>query len=117
MPRRERDWGSSRRVVGVEGSPLRKEIVTHAHEPGKVYARMYQPDRKVILERNQRLRNTPGAVKDLSFGRFLASIPLEDYYRLQREHPELRSGDAKVRSQKMLALLRDPENRKFLVQE
>ena len=116
MPRREKDWGSSSRILATDASPIHKQIVTHAHEPGKVYARMFQPGRDVILNRNAELQKNPGVIKDLSFGRHLACIPTLDYERLKRENPALRSPDAKVRSAKMIELMKRRENKQFLVQ-
>lgn len=87
----------------------------HEGRNGRTYATLDQPSRKLILERNAELRKTPGTLKDLSFGRQLASIPLLDYYELQRKFPRLRTDDVKDRSEEMMRILRMPEYSYLLV--
>ena len=119
MPVRTREWGSSRRVITVEGSSLQRVIATQAHEPGKVYTHLQQPEheRKLILERNKRLQNDPGSMRDASFGRMVASIPLDDYQDLLRKYPELNDrSDARARSARLIRILQtDPDCKKYLL--
>lgn len=76
---------------------------------------MDQAERAVILERAARLRAEPGAVNDLSFGRLVASIPLEDYYEALQKYPELNSGDQVERTRAWARFLASEEAAKFKV--
>jgi len=76
-----------------------------------------QPTRNLILERNKELRKNPGAIRDLSFGRQAASIPIIDYLALKKKHPILNHPDARIRSAEMIRVLKLPENSIFHVQE
>lgn len=71
---------------------------------------MHPTDRELILDRAARLRSER-PLHDLSFGRLVASIPVEDYYRLLRERPELKTGDRVAWAQ----FLASDEARAFLV--
>ena len=71
---------------------------------------MHTTERALILERAKRLR-AERVLRDLSFGRLVASIPVEDYYRLLRERPELKTGDRVAWAQ----FLTSEEARAFLV--
>lgn len=96
-------------------------FVSHRHRQahegvnGRYYHTLDQPTRKLILERNAELRKNKGTLKDLSFGRQLASIPVLDYYALQKKFPKLKSSDAKERSAEMMRVLRMPEYKYLLV--
>lgn len=76
-----------------------------------------QPSRDVILKRNSELRKNPGSIRDLSFGRMAASIPLIDYIALKKKYPILGHPDAKVRSDAMIKFLKTPEGSIYTVQE
>jgi hypothetical protein len=45
-------------------------------------------------------------LRDLSFGRQVASIPLLVYYQWLRDYPELRSEDKEVRDKKLMQLIK-----------
>jgi hypothetical protein len=47
--------------------------------------------RTAILERNRETQRNPGAVKDLSFGRWALSIPELDHIHLVAKYPDLQS--------------------------
>ena len=49
--------------------------------------------RSAILERNQALRNQPGALRDLTFARMVMSIPKLDWHHLKIKYPDLASND------------------------
>jgi len=87
----------------------------HEGVSGRTYHTLDQPSRKLILERNAELRKNKGALRDLSFGRQLASIPTLDYYALQKKFPKLRAASAKDRSEEMMRVLRMPEYGYLLV--
>ena len=74
-----------------------------------------QPSEELILERNAELRKNPGALRDLSFGRQVASIPMVVYDKWMREYPKLRSPDQKEASDELMRILRLPENRIYCV--
>ena len=81
-----------------------------------VKRRLSQPTESLILERNAELRKDPGAIKDLEFGRWVGTIPLNDYEALCRKYPELSAGDGKQRQECLLKILNSEEGRKYLVQ-
>lgn len=91
-----KNWGSSRRYI-YDPSGIVQEVVTHAHEPGKIYVNKTQPNADIIMQRNQDIRNCK-ATNDLSFGRYLGSVPLNELEFLKRQYPELRSKDPKIRT-------------------
>ena len=75
-----------------------------------------QPSQKLILQRNAELRKNPGSLRDLSFGRQIASIPLLDYLALRAKYPKLADrSDAKRYSAELIRVLKMPENKEFLV--
>lgn len=103
-------------IVQTDGVLVsRYHVNKHEGRHGRTYHTLDQPSRKLILERNAELRKTPGTLKDLSFGRQLASIPVLDYYALRQKFPKLRSSDAKERSEEMMRVLRMPEYKYLLV--
>ena len=78
-------------------------------EEGKLYRILTQPTEDLILERNKQLRNNPGSLKDLEFGRQVASIPFNIWEKWRREYPELTQGDAAQRKQCILSLINGTE--------
>jgi hypothetical protein len=76
---------------------LRFDYFESPHE-GKVHRRTSQPSADLILNRNAELRKNPGALRDLSFGRLVLNIPVNDLEMLERKYPELRSPDSTERT-------------------
>lgn len=104
------------RIVNTDGLLIaRHHEVKHEGRNGRTYATLDQPTRRLILERNAELRKNKGALKDLSFGRQVASIPYLDYIALQKKFPKLKSTDVKDRSEEMMRILRMPEYKYLLV--
>lgn len=64
-----------------------------AHED-KIYRKLTQPNRDLILNRNAELRKNPGVIRDLSFARHTFSIPKIDFEILKKKYPVLVDGDA-----------------------
>ena len=110
----KKDWGTAVRT-SFDGV-LKQEIATQAHEPLKVVSNVTQPSRGIILERNKQIRDNK-LQKDLSFGRHVACVPLEDLIVLRRKYPNLNAKDGKVRAAAWARVLKDPVNKKFLVVE
>lgn len=54
--------------------------------------------RQLILERNLRLRNEPGALNHMGFMGLELTIPQEDYYNLLKKYPDLNSRDSLTHS-------------------
>ena len=107
-----KNWGTAVRT-SYDGV-LKQEIATQAHEPLKVVSNITQPDRGLILDRNKQIRDNK-LERDLSFGRHVACIPLEDLNVLRRQYPELNAKDGKTRTAAWARVLKDPSNRKYLV--
>ena len=108
-------WGSSNRSY-TDGAGVKHEVITHAHEPGKLYTRSTQASEDLILNRNQRMR-IEKPERDLSFGRHVACVPLNDYEMLKRKFPELASTKAHIKTQAWAKILKDPNYKKYLVVE
>jgi len=85
-----------------------------AHGRAVVETGMDPGERALILERARALRNER-VLRDLSFGRQVASIPIEDYYRVLRERPGLASNDRDERERAWSEFLSSEEARMFLV--
>lgn len=95
----------------------KSRIVSHA-PTGEVGHIFEQKDRDVILERNANLRNNPEALKDLSFGRQIASIPFEDWMTFLEKNPNYRQMDKKQRQECIMKFLKfDPIGQLCSVQD
>lgn len=81
----------------------------------KLVRALTQPSENLILERNSELRKNPGVMRDLSFGRLLATIPFNDIEALRRKYPVLKFGDAEQIAKAWMKIFHMPEYRKFLV--
>lgn len=86
-----------------------------AHE-GKIYRRLSQPDRDLILKRNAELRKNPGVIRDLSFARHTFSIPKIDFEILKQKYPVLVDGDADSQRKFYVWFLRQSESLPYRVQ-
>jgi len=86
-----------------EGGVLRVDTMQHPDE------------RAAVVKQAAELRAMPGSVRDLTFGRCVLTIPLEDYYRLLRERPALNSQDRDERVRAWRALLASSEVDEFRV--
>jgi len=75
-----------------------------------------QPSEQLILERNAELRKNPGAVKDMSFGRQVASIPIIMYEAAIRAGYDLNSHDHKFAGTEMNRFLQSTEGKMCLIQ-
>jgi len=71
----------------VQQDSVFKTTITHQGN-GEVVTTLEQKDRGLILDRNQKLRNSHGVMNDLSFGRQIASIPFEDWEWFKRANPD-----------------------------
>ena len=107
-----KQWGTAKRT-SFDGV-MKQEFATQAHEPGRIIVNSTQPDRGKILERNKAIRNDK-LERDLSFGRHVACVPLEDYEVLKRKFPGLTSRDMKVKTQTWARILKDPNYKHLLV--
>lgn len=85
-------------------------------EDGILHRKLTQPSEGIILERNKQVRQN-SALKDMSFGRQVASIPLNDYEMLCRQYPELIYGDASQRQNRLMKILSSVEGKKYMVQD
>jgi hypothetical protein len=86
------------------------------HEDGKLYHETTQPTEDIILQRNQDLRNSPGALRDLDFGRQVASIPFIMFEAALRAGYDLNCHDRLLRGKEMDRYLKSEEGKKCLVQ-
>ena len=86
-----------------------------AHE-SRLYTKVSQLDRDIILSRNAELRKNPGVIEDRSLGRYSLSIPLEDYENLKKKYPVLVQGDNQQRTAFYKKFISMPESLPFRVQ-
>lgn len=98
----------------MDDSGILTEVITHAHEPGKIYTRRTQPNSHKILELNKRMR-IEKPHKDLSFGRWFAQVPLNDWMILVKKYPELRAKDVDIREKALAKLVKSDEFKPYLV--
>lgn len=87
------------------------------HE-GKLYSRLVMSTsiRNAILERNKELQRTPGALRDLSHGRWALSIPELDHYYLCKKYPDLISPDHHTRNRALAKFMASSESAPYRVQ-
>lgn len=100
---------------------FKSEFIEHGTE---LAHKLTQPTEDIILERNKRLRNNPGAINDLgkgneggTWGRWVASIPELNYYAAIKAGYELNAKDPKRRQAEMTRFLATPIGRACLIQE
>jgi len=84
-------------------------------QDGRLYVARKQPARNAILETVSEIRKDRLA-KTLSFGRPELSIPFEDYERLTRANPDLRSTDAATKTAAWRRFLRSADSAPYRVQ-
>ncbi len=101
------------RIVHTDGWKLDYRV---DHMGSRLVRKLTQTDRQIILERNARLRNNRGAIKDCSFARMHLSIPFEDYEMLRRKYPILKAGSNHERSQWYKKFIRSSESIPYRVQ-
>ena len=83
-----------------------------------LYHRLTQPTEDMILERNKQLRLNPGALKSLSFGRQVASIPFILYDKAAAMGFDVKSKDSEIASKEIIRFLTTtPEGRCCLVND
>jgi hypothetical protein len=97
------------------------EFIEHGSE---LVHKLTQPTEDLILGRNKRLRNNPGAINDLgkgskggTWGRWVASIPELNYNAAIKAGYELDAKDPKRRSAEMTRFLATPIGRACLIQD
>jgi hypothetical protein len=99
---------------------IKSEFLTHIDE---VCHKQTQPSEKLILNRNAELRKNPGVLYDLgerdghSWGRMVASIPMNMFEKAIRDGYALNSHDPDVAALAMVNYLLTPEGKDCLVQE
>ncbi len=90
---------------------------------GKLTHKLTQPSEDIILDHNARLRNNAGVINDLgkgseggTWGRKVASVPMNMYEKAIRDGFELNSKDSAHAGLEMSRYLKTPEGRACLVQ-
>jgi hypothetical protein len=78
---------------------------------------MQEPaERAAVVAHSAEIRAQPSTIQDLTFGRCVLTIPLEDYYRLLRERPALAARDRLERERAWRALLASSDVDEFRLQ-
>jgi len=92
---------------------IKSEFLTHIDE---VAHKQTQPSEAIILARNAELRNNPGAIRNLEWGRLEASIPMNMFEKAIRDGYALNHYDADVAAAAMARYLQSAEGKLCLVQ-
>ena len=101
----------------IDDGQFKSRIVSHA-PTGEVGHICEQKDRDVILSRNKKLRQSPGALRDTEFGRYIASIPFEDWDYFLGQNPGYRQMDKQQRQAALMKFLKfDPRGQACCVQD
>ena len=100
-----------------------KSDIHYQEHTGELTHKLTQPSEQVILDRNSRLRNNPGAINDLghgseggTWGRQLASIPEIIFEKALRDGFDLNSTDHQRQASEMTRFLSTPMGKACLVQ-
>lgn len=92
---------------------------TGSKRTAQLVKQIVQPSRPAILADIKQKRIDADAgnrPKELSFGRYLGSIPTVDIIRLQKEQPEIFSGDAEIARKALIKFWNSPDAELFRVQ-
>jgi hypothetical protein len=82
----------------------------------KLYHEQTQPTEDIILEDNANLRKD-NALRDLSFGRQVASIPFILWDKAVRSGYDLNSPDSDIAAKELMRFLRSPEGQVCMVRD
>ena len=95
---------------------IEREYRSVPHE-NKLYSRLVMSTdiRTAILERNKALRNNPGTIKDLSFGRLAISFPELDWIHWKKVYPDLGSHDPAIQQAALAKFMATSEAAPYLV--
>ena len=99
---------------------IKSDVHFQAHNDTLTHVQT-QPTENIILDRNAKLRNAPGAINDLggngsqSWGRQIASIPLVMYEAGIRAGYDMNSKDSKHAEKEMHRYLLTEEGKKCMV--
>ena len=108
--------------MAIQEGAIRQEFHYQPHT-GILTAERTQPTEKLILDRNARLRDTPGAMKDLgdgsdnTWGRLEASIPNIIFEGAIRDGFDLMNTDAKIMASETRRFLRTPLGKACMVHD
>ena len=93
---------------------FKSEFLVSEHT-GELAHRLSQPTEDLILSSNAELRKNKGAIRDLSFGRQVASIPLIMWEKAILDGYQLNCKDKPTREREMNRFLRSEDGKKCLV--
>jgi hypothetical protein len=92
---------------------IKSEFLTHIYE---ICHKQTQPSESLILARNAELRKNNGALRDLAWGRMVASIPMNMFEKAIRDGYKLNHLDGKEAAKEMTRYLQSVEGKMCLVQ-
>lgn len=104
----------------MQDGVFKSEVVFQKHED-KMYHKLTQPSEDIILNRNRELRKNQGAINDFgkgtqTWGRMVASIPLNMFEKAKRDGYDLESKDAEIAQRELNRYLQSTEGKMCLVQ-
>ena len=94
--------------------PVFKSRIVYQPCEDKIYHELTQPSEKIILDRNQKMRNEL-PLRDLSWGRKVADIPMNMYEKAIRDGYQLNAPDSEVAGREMMRYLRSEEGKLCLI--
>lgn len=95
----------------------------HMDNDMRLVHKITQPTEDVILARNARLRNNPGAIRDLgaksgeTWGRQIASIPENLLLWASKNGYDIYNKDADIRSREIFRFLQSDKGKPCLIRE
>jgi len=103
----------------------RKFQITHAQgtkaeyviDGEKVHRRLIDPNRNKIMDRNQELRKSAGAVKTTSFGKLELDIPLADMPMLESFYPGISNPSHPDHRWQLRRFMKSPASDPYRLQE
>jgi hypothetical protein len=103
----------------ITEGPLRQRYhlqPTGSKRSAQLVVEQEQPDRNLICNTNVELAKADSKPRDLSFGRYLGSIPLVDYQRLKKTRPEIFSNDPEIARPALIKFWNSADAAPFRVQ-
>ena len=91
---------------------------TGSKREAQIVREIIQPDRNIVMSqiREEEKAAHSGQIKDLSFGRYVGSIPMVDILKLQKSHPDVFSPDSDTARKATIKFMNSSEGRQYRVQ-
>ncbi len=106
----------------INEGPLRvrySEDPTGSKDTTRLVKETNQVDRNLIMADTAEARKSAeaGEVKDLGFGRLVGRIPLIDFLRIQKSHPDLFSPDVETARKATIKFINSADGRQYRIKK